>query len=80
MSGNLHSLFVLAAKGDLYITVLEAECLQIINDVWRVVKRNIKHQIIFMDILQSSIIPTDIASAPYWDNQNPIEIELNVNK
>lgn len=33
-----------------------------------------------MDILQSSIIPTDIASAPYWDNQNPIEIELNVNK
>lgn len=33
-----------------------------------------------MDFFQSSIIPTDIASNPYWDNQNPTETELNMNK
>lgn len=71
LSGNLHSWFVLAAGGGewvgLYITVWEAENFQIMNDVWKVVKRNIKHWIIFMDFLQSSIMLTNIASTPYWD-------------
>lgn len=33
-----------------------------------------------MNFFQSSEISTNIASILYWDNQNPIEIELNKNK